>query len=45
MTDEEMEAVESQFAKLYEADPELQNALGEIENLTLLQKYQILVQY
>jgi len=45
MTEEEMEAVQSQFEKLYQADPELQNALGQVENLTLLQKYQILVQY
>lgn len=36
MTEEEMEAVEAQFAKLYSADPELQNALGEINDLTLL---------
>ena len=43
MTEEEMEAVESQFAKLYASDPELQNALGDINDLTLLQKYQILV--
>jgi hypothetical protein len=40
-----MEAVETQFAKLYAADPELQGAIGSIDNLTLLNKYQILVQY
>lgn len=45
MTEEEVQAVEAQFAKLYQTDPELQSALGEMENLTLLQKYQILVQY
>ena len=39
MTEEEMEAIETQFAKLYAADPELQNALGDINALTLLQKY------
>ena len=30
MTDEELEIVETQFAKLYAADPDLQSALGEI---------------
>lgn len=45
MTQEEMEAVETQFEKLYNADPELQGAIGQIDNLTLLNKYQILVQY
>ena len=45
MTDEELEIVETQFAKLYAADPELQSALGEITQLTIEQKYQILVQY
>lgn len=45
MGEEDMKAVESQFAVLYAADSELQNALGQIDNLTLLQKYQILVQY
>lgn len=28
MTQEEMEAVETQFEKLYNADPELQGAIG-----------------
>ena len=45
MTEEELEMVETQFAKLYAADPELQGALGEITQLTIEQKYQILVQY
>lgn len=43
MSEEEIEQVETQFAKLYAADADLQSALGQIENLTLLQKYQILV--
>lgn len=45
MTEEEMDVVETQFAKLYSADPELQQAVGSITNLNLLQKYQILIQY
>lgn len=45
MSEEEMQAVEAQFAKLYAADPELQSALGEMDALTLVQKYQILMQY
>lgn len=45
MTEEEMDVVETQFAKLYSADPELQQAVGSIANLNLLQKYQILIQY
>ena len=45
MSEEEINALEEQFAKLYAADPELQSALGEIESLSVLQKYQILVQF
>lgn len=45
MTEEEMDVVEAQFAKLYAADPELQAAVGSMNNLNLLQKYQILIQY
>lgn len=36
MTEEEIEVVEAQFAKLYAADPELQSAIGEANSLTLL---------
>jgi len=36
MSEEEIEQVETQFAKLYAADADLQSALGQIENLTLL---------
>lgn len=43
MSKEEISAIESQFAKLYEHLPELQSAVGHISNLSLLQKYQILV--
>lgn len=43
MTPEEEEAIETQFAKLYAGDPELQNAMGDISQLNLLQKYQIIV--
>lgn len=45
MSEEELAMVEVQFAKLYEADPELQSAIGSISSLDILQKYQILVQY
>ena len=45
MSEEELAMVEMQFAKLYEADPELQSAIGSISSLDILQKYQILVQY
>lgn len=43
MSEEELAMVEMQFAKLYEADPELQSAIGSISSLDILQKYQILV--
>jgi len=43
MSKEEVQAIESQFAKLYEHLPELQSAVGNIANLSLVQKYQILV--
>jgi len=43
MSKEEIEAIETQFVKLYENLPELQNAVGNISNLSLVQKYQILV--
>ena len=39
MTDEEIQAIEEQFEKLYAADPELQSAIGSTSSLTLLQKY------
>ena len=43
MSEEEVQALEAQFAKLYAADPDLQSALGSIQNLSLIQKYQVLV--
>ena len=43
MTEEEIQALEKQFALLYAAEPELQSALGELDQLSVLQKYQILV--
>ena len=43
MSEEEIALVEAQFAKLYAADSQLQSALGQASELTLLQKYQILV--
>jgi len=45
MSEEELAVIEAQFAKLYQEDPELQQAIGSINNVTLVQKYQILVQY
>lgn len=45
MSEEEVAVIEAQFAKLYSEDPELQSAIGSIDNVTLVQKYQILVQY
>ena len=36
MSDEEIEMVEAQFAKLHAADPELQSAVGSVNNLNLL---------
>ena len=45
MTPEEVVQIEAQFEKLYAAQPDLQNAIGPISNLDLLQKYQILIQY
>jgi len=43
MSEEDHALVEAQFEKLYEADPELQSAIGSISSLSLVQKYQILV--
>ena len=43
MSEEELAMIESQFAKLYAANPELQSAIGEIESISVMQKYQILV--
>ena len=43
MTEEDIQALEKQFALLYAAEPELQSALGELDQLSVLQKYQILV--
>lgn len=43
MSKEEIQAIETQFAKLYEHLPDLQSAVGHVSNLSLLQKYQILV--
>lgn len=43
MTEEEIAMVEAQFAKLYAADSQLQSALGQASELTLLQKYQIII--
>ena len=45
MTEEEVQAIEEQFAKLYASDPDLQQAIDSPTNLNVLQKYQILVQY
>ena len=45
MTEEDKEALNEQFDRLYAADPMLQEELGPLGNLTLQQKYQILVQY
>ena len=36
MSEEEIQALEKQFALLYTSEPELQQALGELEDLTLL---------
>ena len=36
MSEEEIQALEKQFALLYNSEPELQHALGELEDLTLL---------
>ena len=45
MTPDEVAQIEAQFEKLYAVQPDLQNAIGPISNLDLLQKYQILIQY
>ena len=45
MTDEEKQGLEEQFDRLYAQDPILQQELGPLQNLNLLQKYQILIQY
>ena len=44
MKEDEIEILNAQFARIYAADPELRAALKEdVESLSLLQKYQILV--
>ena len=45
MTEEEKQNLEAQFDKLYTQDPDLQQELGPLSNLTLKTKYQILVHY
>ena len=46
MTEEEIEIINSNFAAIYARDAELRKMLPEnINQLTLLQKYQILVHY
>ena len=45
MSEREIAAMEQQFAMLYEAEPELKAAFGKLENISVLRKYQILVQY
>ena len=43
MIEEKYEEVESHFAKFYDADPKLQNAHVDMNDLTLLEQYKILV--
>ena len=42
MTPEEKAQIEASFEKLYATKPDLQSALGPIENLDLIEKYQTL---
>lgn len=46
MTEEQIEILNANFAAIYARDPELQSYLkGNVDKLTLLQKYQVLVHY
>lgn len=43
MSTEDKALLEERFAEIYEADPQLKQALGDIKDLTLLVKYQIML--
>ena len=46
MSKEEKRALEQQFMTLYNQDPVLKQVLGsDPANLTLFQKYQVMIQY
>ena len=43
MSQEELDMIEAQFGKLYAANPDLQSALGSLDSISIMQKYQILL--